>query len=206
MMTETVVHVTTLGQWKSVLDVWFKQGYAWSYINGGYMEELFNKGSRQLGLNVNGEHEISYWSHNGYKGKNIIEYSDFMAQQKEDNKMETYYVTQEQLDLIVDLKKGNWPLARLVNSEDIFIPLNNGLEMVEEKAILRYLGGDETIDFKAKKQLYRLWRIDDEGDTVYMKFSYGTPGWAVDGNRAFTAPLEEIKKWKTPAWEVEQAD
>ncbi len=28
-MAETVVHVTTLKQWKSVLDVWFRQGYSW---------------------------------------------------------------------------------------------------------------------------------------------------------------------------------
>lgn len=207
-MTETVVHVTTLEQWKSVLDVWFKNGYAWSYINEGYMEELFNKGSRQIGLNVNGEHEISYWSHNGYKGKNIIEYSEFMAQQKDDNKMETYYVTQEQLDLLEKANRTPYPLKNItsrVNLQKDFDEMC--FETTElQKAILRYLGGDETIEFKVKEQLYRLWRIDDSGDTVYMKFSYGTPDWTMYEDRAFTAPLEEIKKNKTISWEVEQAD
>lgn len=48
-MTETVVHVTTLEQWKSVLDVWFKQGYKWNHINDKrYMEHIFNDGSRYL--------------------------------------------------------------------------------------------------------------------------------------------------------------
>ena len=35
-MSETIVHVTTLEQWKSVLDVWFKQGYKWSNGDTGY--------------------------------------------------------------------------------------------------------------------------------------------------------------------------
>lgn len=205
-MTETVVHVTTLEQWKSVLDVWFKQGYAWSYINEGYMEELFNKGSRQLGLNVNGEHEISYWSHNGYKGKNIIEYSEFMAQQKDDNKMETYYVTQDQFDSIEELKVLPQPLVAIMNKRYGIDKLYNELPL-SDKEWLRYLGGDETVEFKVKEQLYRLWRIDAENDKVYMRFDvFGTPDSTMDEDHAFTVPLEEIKKWQTPAWEIEKAD
>lgn len=205
-MTETLVHVTTLEQWKSVLDIWFKQGYAWSYINEGYMEELFNKGSRQLGLNVNGEHEISYWSHNGYKGKNIIEYSEFMAQQKDDNKMETYYVTQEQLDLIVELKYRKFPLNVIFNEHNRYKNINTGISSEDEKLLLRYLGGDETIDLKVKETLYRLWAIDRDGEKTYFdNYSLHAPA-TDDKYSAFTAPLEEIKKWQTPAWEIEKAD
>lgn len=76
---------------------------------------------------------------------------------------------------------------------------------VGNKAILRYLGGDPAIEFKVKQQLYRLWRIDTEGDKVYMKFTkYGTPDWTMDKEYAFTAPLEEIKKHKTVSWEIEE--
>ncbi len=42
-MTETAVHVTTLEQWKSVLDVWFKQGYAWPAGDKEYSEHIFEK-------------------------------------------------------------------------------------------------------------------------------------------------------------------
>lgn len=86
-MTETVVHITTIEEWKSVLDVWFKQGYDWSYINKGkgYKEGLFYNGSRQLGLNVGDDDEISYWSLNGYNGDNLIEYSEFMSRQKDEH-------------------------------------------------------------------------------------------------------------------------
>ena len=120
--------------------------------------------------------------------------------------MTTYYVTQEQLDLIVDLKKGNWALARLVNSENVFRPLNNGLEMTEEKAILRYLGGDTSIDFKVKERLYHLWRIDTQGYKLFMRINdFGTPDWSMHKEKALTAKLEEIKKWSNPAWEIEEA-
>ena len=55
-----------------------------------------------------------------------------------------------------------------------------------------------------KEQLYRLWRIDDDGDKVYLTFSLGTPDWDSVKDCAFTAPLEEIKKHKTVSWEIEE--
>lgn len=84
-MTETIVHVTTLEQWKSVLDVWFNQGYEWRGGRIGYQIYFFqNHLGRHLKLNRN--YEISYWSLDGCD-EPFIEYSEFMAQQKEDTKM-----------------------------------------------------------------------------------------------------------------------
>ena len=208
MVKETVVHVNTIEEWRAVLDVWFEQGYEWFASGRSYEEDNFDNGfgSRQLALVEGGLDYIACYINNDYDGDSLIEFSDFINQQKKDNKMETYYVTPEQLDLIEDLKNDNWALTRLVNSKDIFRPLNNGLEMSEEKAILRYLGGDESIEFKIKEQLYWLWRVNDDGDRVYMKFKYGTPEWTIDADDAFTAPLEEIEKWITPAWSVEEAE
>lgn len=205
-MKETVVHVTTLEQWKSVLDVWFKQGYDWPLCKGrnDYGEKFYYDGSRQLGLNANGFAEITYWSLNDYDGDNIIEYTDFMAQKKEDNKMETYYVTQGQLDLIEELKDKSFPLYKLTHSGR-YKEVGSEMDSTQEKAMLRYVGGDETIEFKVKETLYRLWRIDDVNDKVYMRInSFGTPSSTMIANDAFTAPLEEIEEWKTPAWEIEE--
>jgi len=209
-MTETVVHVTTLEQWKSTLDVWFKQGYDWSYTNkgNGYREGLFYNGSRQLGLNMSDDDEISFWLFTGYTGDNLIEYSEFMKeQQKEDNKMETYCVTQEQLNCIEDFKDSPWTMNRLlVNSDEHIVNLFYTFNESKDKAILRYLGGDTSIEFKVKEQLYRLSRIDDDGDTVYMHFHHGTPSWTTINKNAFTAPLKEITRWQTPAWRVEEVN
>ncbi|MCK8605165.1 hypothetical protein LNP18_03500 [Leuconostoc citreum] len=106
-MTETVVHVTTLEQWKSVLDVWFAQGYEWRNGGKGYRIDLFVK---QLGrhLKLNANHKISYWSM-GICGEPFIEYADFMAQQEKTITKETYYVTQEQLDFIERIKDNSSP-------------------------------------------------------------------------------------------------
>ena len=50
-MSETVVHVTTLEQWKSVLDVWFKQGYTWKHFyKWDYLENVFSGSSHYLHL------------------------------------------------------------------------------------------------------------------------------------------------------------
>jgi hypothetical protein len=200
-MTKTAVHVTTLDQWKSVLDIWFKQGYEW--IKGGqeYYETAFEEGGRYLYL---GDYII--YGKSDYNSKPFIEYSEFMGQKKEDKKMKTIYVTQYQLDLIEELKERLFPLGVLYVESDRYEDIHINLDHQEQKVLLRYLGGDETIEFKVKEQLYRLWRIDDAGDRVYMVFTFGTPGWSSDKDTAFTAPLEEIKKWQTPAWSLEKVD
>jgi len=55
--------------------------------------------------------------------------------------------------------------------------------------------------------LYRLWRDELDNDIVYMTLNnFGTPNWTMGKENAFTAPLEEIKKWKNPAWEIEKVE
>lgn len=202
-MTRTVVHVTTLEQWKSVMDVWFEQGYTWLTGDKGYSEDVFELGGRYL--YVSGGIIICKFRH---IPQPIIEYSKFMKeQQKEVTKMETYYVTQEQLDLIEDFKDSPWPMNRLlVNSDEHIVNLFYTFNESKDKAFLRYLGGDTSIEFKVKEQLYRLLRIDDDGDTVYMHFHHGTPSWTTINKNAFTAPLKEITRWQTPAWRVEEVN
>jgi len=73
-MTETVVHVTTIEEWKSVLDVWFKQGYGWFSSDNTYAEKLFEQnGANQVGLVDYGFKYIVCWINNDNDGDNIIE-------------------------------------------------------------------------------------------------------------------------------------
>ena len=122
--------------------------------------------------------------------------------------MKTYYVTQEQLALIDIFKEVRLPFFKLVNStSDKLNSLAQDIPDELDRPLLRYLGGDKTIEFKVKEPLYRLWLIDSEGDKVYFRINlYDTPSSIEDKEEAFTAPLEEVNKWKTPAWEIEKAD
>lgn len=201
-MKEIVVDVMTLKQWKSTLDVWFKQGHTW--LSGDkdkdYHEEYFDSGVRKLLLTRNNNILKS-----PYTNKPFIKYADFMSQQKEDNNMETYYVTREQYDLIEELYGETYPLDELLNRHDEAKKLFGDFAMAEGNAVLRYLGDDASIEFKVKEQLYRLSRIDDDGDSVYMKFGIaGTPTYTSREDYAFTATLYEITNWYTPAWEIEE--
>lgn len=202
-MTETVVRVSTIEEWKAVLDVWFEQGYTWKSGDKRYRENYFNEGRR--GLCLAEDNKILTAKADSYS---CVKYADFMAQQKEGNNMETYYVTREQLDFIEELKDRVFPLSVIFTESNRYKKINvNNTSSQYEKALLRYLGGDETIEFKCKEQLYRLGRIDSADDKVYMTFNlFGTPSWTDSKHDAFTAPLEEIKKWKTIAWEVEEVD
>ena len=207
-MTETVVHVTTLEQWKSVLDVWFEQGHKWNSNNKdsqqgrfkNYYYEAFRDGCRQLAVSDN--KSIYFYGRNRYKGK-TIEYSEFMSQKGKTMAKETYYVTQKQLDFLNTMYEELYSLDELLNRHTEAKVRFYDFSIPEGNAVLRYLGGDTSIEFKVKEKLYRLWRIDDNGDRVYMKFSYGTPDWT-SASYAFTAPLEEIKKHKTISWEIEE--
>lgn len=131
-----------------------------------------------------------------------------MAQQEKTMAKETYYVTQEKLDLIEDLKHHSLPFFNLVNSATSKMRfLSQNISDDLDKPILRYLGGDTSIEFKVKEQLYRLWRIDDDGERVYMKLGIaGTPTYTPHENSAFTATREEIEKNKTVSWDIEKAD
>lgn len=72
-MTKTVVHVATVEEWNSVLNVWFKQGKVW--INGGigYSEDIFEHGGRYLFLGT-----AITWGNDYHRGMPFLEYADFM--------------------------------------------------------------------------------------------------------------------------------
>lgn len=199
-MSETIVHVTTLEQWKSVLDVWFKQGYSWYTKATGYNENYFFNGERHLLLNHDNDILKPTW------GRKSIEYSEFMEQQKDGNKMAMVYeVSQSVFDELQRIKAHYG--TSLIGAITLNAQLIKSID-VGNKTILRYLSDDPAIEFKVKEQLYRLWAIDDFGDRVYFKKSHGF--WTVpstqDQEDILTAPLEEIKKWKTPDWNLENVE
>ncbi|MGQ2283465.1 hypothetical protein [Leuconostoc pseudomesenteroides] len=198
-MTETVVHVTTLEQWKSVLDVWFKKGYEWVTCGKKYKEEYFTEEYTRY-LNLFGT-DISKTSI-GLPSE-FIEYSEFMTEQKEDNKMAMVYeVSQSVFDELQRIKAHEG--TSLIGAITLNARLIESIE-VGNKAILRYLADDPTIEFKVKETLYRLVANDFSGQKAYFnKGIYSTA--SSSKNFAFTAPLEEIKKWKTPDWKIEKVE
>lgn len=199
-MTETVVHVTTLEQWKSVLDVWFEHGYSWYSGDKEYHGGYFKDGIRELLLNKDNDILIPT-----PEKREPILYKEFMAQQREDNKMATVYeVSQPVFDELQRIKAHEG--ISLIGEITLSSQFIKSIE-IDNKAILRYLSDDPAIEFKVKEQLYRLWRDEMDNDIVYMTLNnFGTPNWTMGKENAFTAPLDEIKKWQTPAWEIEQAD
>lgn len=201
-MTETVVHVTTLEQWKSALDVWFRQGYEWVAGGKDYHEIYFiEENSCYLCLCYKDISKISLSTPSKF-----IEYSDFMAQQKEDNKMATVYeVSQSVFDELQRVKAHRG--TSLIGAITINAKLLKSIE-VGNKAILRYLADDPAIEFKVKEPLYRLYLVDVLGQRNYFTISNATalPDRTVVKEKAFVETLEEIKKWQTPAWEIEEVE
>ncbi|WP_223319002.1 hypothetical protein [Leuconostoc mesenteroides] len=143
-MAKTLVHITTFEQWKSVLDVWFKQGYKWRSGEQEYAESRFERGGKFLYL---GDY-IAYGTAN-YDSEHFIEYSEFMAQQKENNKMAMVYeVSQSVFDKLQMIKAHEG--TSLIGAISAHAPFIKFIE-VGNKAILRYLADDPAIEFKVKE-------------------------------------------------------
>lgn len=161
-MTETVVHVTTLDEWNSVLNVWFSQGYEWLSGEKGYKEKyFFDDEIRYISVSQSGVIRNSQ-----VEGLVFIEYAEFMAQQEKTMAKETYYVTQEQLDFIDNIKNCAYPADEIVHHNEQIRKMVHYWNSNQDKAVLRYFGGDTSIEFKVKQQLYRLWSTDKFGDKV----------------------------------------
>lgn len=201
-MSGTVVHVTTLEQWKSVLDVLFEQGYKWQFEAKSYHQKYFEQGQRYLKL-----HGDEVILQGNYGLLPYIEYADFMAQQEK--KMTTYEVTQEQLELLDKVKSMPYPFVELITFNGYRRELDRlDWSGISDDVILKYLAHDETIEFKVKEQLYLLKRTTFRFGPIYFNKMGDTEenDYCFKKSNAFTAPLEEIKKWKTPAWDIEKAD
>lgn len=129
----------------------------------------------------------------------------------------THYVSDEQLDIISRLSDEAYPLLALAMNafgygsdyEDSFDPsvlFTDEFIDNDTSALTRYLAGDETVVFKIKEDMYRLWGIDEQEGKVYFD-NYSLLAPATDDKyKAFIAPIDEITKWKTPDWNIERAD
>lgn len=58
-MTETIVHVTTLSQWRNVLDILFKQEYSWN-SGGKEYKDIFFKDDDARYLRTWPDYTITY--------------------------------------------------------------------------------------------------------------------------------------------------
>lgn len=73
----------------------------------------------------------------------------------------TYYVTQEQLYMIEQLKDLPAPLVAIMNKRYGIDKLYNDLPLSDIEW-LRYLGGDESINFKVQDKSHGFGRVDEE--------------------------------------------
>ena len=75
---------------------------------------------------------------------------------------ETYEVTQEQYDKIMELSESGYPLLNLANHGDQYSGFLESITTEEELALARYMGGDERIVFTVKEQAFT-WSVLGNG-------------------------------------------
>lgn len=226
-MTEydKVVRVDTLEEYRAVLDKWFAKGYAWSYGSStSYHEEYFKGGGRYLILD-DGLIGYSAGKHVRDENLKVTSFKEFMAKEwevtpgpnsigdipeQEPGKV-TYEVSEEQMGFIKEAKENQYPASYLMVHDDEYVNMFSGVEYgtTFEHDLLRYLGGDESVVFQLKDPVW--WRLkgkDTDGDAVYFTVDpYRlAPTYTYDKSYAFTAPHEEITRWKTPFWEIEPVE
>lgn len=205
---DKVVRVETLTEYRTVLETWFKKGYDWYNTSEGkhnLHEERFTGGVvRYLTLRVD---LIGYSFGLAVDTTKAMSFKVFMAEQKEDNKMETYYVTQGQLEFINTIYEAGFALDELLDNHIESKNMFDEFSISKGNAVLRYLGGDDSVVFKVKEPWYLLKGKNNDGDTVYFTFSFSeAPTYTFDETNAFKAPYDEIVRWKNSFWKIEQVD
>lgn len=75
---------------------------------------------------------------------------------------ETYKVTQEQYEKIMELSESGYPLLNLANHGDQYSSFLESITTEEELALARYMGGDERIVFTVKEQAFT-WSVFGNG-------------------------------------------
>ncbi|MFL2052496.1 hypothetical protein ACEN35_05770 [Leuconostoc mesenteroides] len=84
---------------------------------------------------------------------------------------ETYEVTQEQYDKIMELSDSEYPLLTLANRHDKYSDFLESITTEEELALARYMGGDERILFVVKEEQAYTWSVFGNGVYAITKFN-----------------------------------
>ena len=203
---ETVVRVDTLKEYRAVLKKWFSKGYCWDRVGGekDLHESYFTTygGARYLILEGN----VINYSNGTYVENHKLEvtsFKDFMA--KENSKV-AYEVSEDQLAFIKEVKESPYPAAYLMGHNYVYEELFSAgdYDPEFERDLLRYLGGEDSVVFKLNNPLYRLKGKDTDGDIVYFTQGLCPPSYTYDKEDAFMVSQDEITRWETPFWEIEE--
>lgn len=203
---DEVVHVETLEEYLTVMEKWFKKGYDWWYGSTNRKQQThtyyFTKYNvRYLILEGGG---ISHSTGESLDTTKAISFKEFM-----DNELGkvTYDVSDKQMTFIKEAKDSAHPATYIVAHEGEYMYLFSWVTYgtTFERDLLKYIAGDESVVFQLKEPLYRLKGNESDGETVYFKLNVKeSPSYTYDKSAAFVAPQEEITRWKSPFWEMEE--
>lgn len=205
---ETAVRVSTIEEWKAVLDAWFKEGHDWySNANGKQKAhaDYFTKHSARYLVLEGGR--ISQSTGEDIDTTKAMSFNEFMAKEWD---MITYEVSEEQLGFIKEVKDSSYPAAYLTEfrpKEYKSLFGSCDYTKVFERDLLRHIGGDENVVFQLKEPLYFLKGKNNDGDNMYFTLdSVGAPTYTYVKSAAFKAPHDEIVPWENPFWKIEPVD
>lgn len=204
---DEVVHVETLDEYRTVLEIWFKKGYGWASnpLKRKFWDNYFTlHNARYLVLD---DKAILNSTGEAIDTTKAMSFNEFMAKERD---MITYEVSEEQLGFIKEVKDSPYPAAYLTEfrpKEYKSLFGSCDYTKVFERDLLRHIGGDENVVFQLKEPLYFLKGKNNDGDNMYFTLdSVGAPTYTYVKSAAFKAPHDEIVPWENPFWKIEPVD
>lgn len=203
------VQVKNYKEWKDVLAYWFSKGSNWlgESVEKEYRLDLFDMFPFSSVLVLDGQN--GYITHDRFypdiknSGKlTFFTYEEFMNKYAQSSDI---FVSEYEFDLL-EFVKEHHGTSLMQSIHDNYAELQN--IKVGKKKILRYLGGDSSIELKIKDPQYRLYLIDKDGERVYFRLGENSniPFHTSNPKKSLVDIEENIKEWKTPAWSIERAD
>lgn len=156
MKKELIVQVESEEQWNTVVQKWLDEGYRWRSGREGLLTYLFYSGSRQLTLGDTPDltdKEITYSRMNLAEKSATISFKKFMKKGKKKSKKKIYEVNAKQNSLINDVIRNPYPADQLFGRGNDFLSAFALYSKVEGEDLLKYIGGDESIEFVHNPEL-----------------------------------------------------
>ena len=189
-----LVLVENIREWDNVLDKLFDSGHEWPFGSTDKKHHYWKHGDKNLlGLSLSGE--IIYF--NG-KTENYISYEEFM-----DEKI--YTVTKREMETLEIVKnhKGIGLLQAVSNRKSELA----AMQSIGNGAIIRWIGGDESIKIIVEEPKWRLAARDIAGNMIYLSLNdcYVPYSTQIE-SFALTGSKEELAKYKSDFWTWEEVD
>lgn len=193
-ISPAIVLVENIRQWDNVLDKLFAAGHKWPFGSTDYKHHLWKSNYKNLLALTHAGDIIVMQS----TSKKYSTYEEFMGEK-------IYTVTKREMETLETVKNhAGIDLIRAVSNRKSELA---AMQSIGNGAILRWIGGDESIKIVVEEPKWRLVALDKDGAKAFLWVDqFDMQGSTTVEALALIGSKEELAKYKSDFWTWEEVD